>query len=111
MTNSQSKNVRKKTMTKAEITELVASQTNNSRANVEKMLEALTKIIISSLAFGRRVELRGFGIWDIHLCKGRVGRNPKKPSAGEINIPQRYVVRFKLGKLLKSAAQALGSFR
>lgn len=95
------------TLTKAEVVKILASQTNESQRTVETVVEALIKTITHSLATSRRVELRGFGIWETRMSKARVGRNPKHPELGQVNIPSRPVVRFKVGKDLKSAVQAL----
>jgi nucleoid DNA-binding protein len=57
-------------------------------------------IIQRALAEGRNVELRNFGVLEVQVRQARIGRNPNKPEA-EIVIPQRAVVKFKAGKILK----------
>ena len=57
-------------------------------------------IIQKALAEGRNVELRNFGVLEVQVRKSRIGRNPNKPEA-EVVIPQRAVVKFKSGKILK----------
>lgn len=93
------------TLTKIEAVKAVSAATNQSQAVVEPVVEAFLKQIESTLATGRRVEFRGFGIWEVRMSKERVGRNPKHPEAGEVRIPSRPVIRFKVGKELKSAVQ------
>jgi nucleoid DNA-binding protein len=58
-------------------------------------------IIMNALAAGRNVELRNFGVLEVQVRKARVGRNPNKPET-EVIIPQRAVVKFKSGKILKA---------
>ena len=55
---------------------------------------------IHALVAGRNVELRNFGVLEVQVRKARIGRNPNKPEA-EVVIPQRAVVKFKSGKILK----------
>ncbi len=90
------------TLTKAEAIKVIASQTDQKPQAVAKMLDTLFKTIYHNLASGRRVELRGFGVWEIKMSKQRVGRNPNHPERGPVIIPAKPVVRFRLGKELKS---------
>jgi nucleoid DNA-binding protein len=57
-------------------------------------------IVQKALASGRNVELRNFGVLEVQVRKQRIGRNPNKPEA-EVIIPERAVVKFKSGKILK----------
>jgi nucleoid DNA-binding protein len=91
------------TLTKIEAVKAVSATTNQSQAVVETVVEAFLKQIETTLASGRRVEFRGFGIWEVRMSKERVGRNPKHPEAGEVRIPSRPGIRFKVGKELKTA--------
>ena len=59
-----------------------------------------------ALADGRNVELRNFGVLEVQVRKARIGRNPNKPEA-EVVIPQRAVVKFKSGKILKQQLKKL----
>jgi nucleoid DNA-binding protein len=52
------------------------------------------------------VELRNFGVLEVQVRKARVGRNPNKPET-EVIIPQRAVVKFKSGKILKAKLKKL----
>ena len=45
-----------------------------------------------------RVELRGFGVWSIHIQKARISRNPK--TGEKIETPQKKTIHFKMGKEL-----------
>ena len=78
------------------ISEEVGITQDQTFAVIQKVLEN----IIDNLAEGNNVELRNFGVFEVRLTKAKVGRNPNKPEA-EVIIPQRAVVKFKSGKILK----------
>ena len=50
--------------------------------------------------------MRNFGVLEVQVRKQRIGRNPNKPEA-EVVIPQRAVVKFKSGKILKQQLKKL----
>jgi len=55
--------------------------------------------VITELAEGGRVEIRGFGSFSVHHRPARRGRNPKTGEA--VDIPRKYVPHFKPGKELR----------
>ncbi|MDR1145557.1 MAG: integration host factor subunit beta [Verrucomicrobiales bacterium] len=71
---------------------------------VQKTLDYLTE----SLAMGKTVELRNFGVFEIKLREARVGRNPNRPES-DVPIPPRAVVKFKAGKEMKAKVAALSA--
>ncbi|MFZ9681901.1 MAG: HU family DNA-binding protein, partial [Cephaloticoccus sp.] len=74
--------------------------TGFSQKQVGDTVQLTLDIIQKALAQGRNVELRNFGVLEVQVRKSRIGRNPNKPEA-EVVIPQRAVVKFKSGKVLK----------
>ena len=54
--------------------------------------------IKKTLKRGERVELRGFGIWSIHIQKARISRNPK--TGEKIQTPEKKTIHFKMAKEL-----------
>ena len=62
---------------------------------VKIILDAMAK----SLTQGHRIEIRGFGSFDLNYRPPRVGRNPK--SGDKVNVPAKYVPHFKAGKELR----------
>ena len=48
------------------------------------------------------MEFRDFGVFEVCVRKARIGRNPNKPE-NVVTIPERKVVKFKAGKLMKAA--------
>lgn len=71
-----------------------------SQREVLNTIEQLMAEITESLTAGDEVVLRNFGTFQIAINKPKKGRNPKRPEV-EIVIPERRVVKFKSGKLLK----------
>ena len=91
-------------MTKSELIERLAKHYPQL---VEKDLEVIVKTILdtmcNSLMDGQRVEIRGFGSFDLHYRLPRNGRNPKSGEA--VKVPAKYVPHFKPGKELRERAR------
>ena len=60
---------------------------NFLKKDLEKFLNIILSEIKQSLYKGERVELRGFGVWSIHIQKARISRNPK--TGEKIETPQK----------------------
>ena len=67
--------------------------------DVERIVNTIFNEISSSLASGKRVELRGFGAFSIQHRKERIGRNPR--TGESVNVEEKYIPRFKTGKELR----------
>ena len=87
-------------LTKREIVLEIYNKTGFPQKQVVDTVQLTLDIIQKALADGRNVELRNFGVLEVQVRKARIGRNPNKPKA-EVVIPQRAVVKFKSGKILK----------
>ena len=87
-------------LTKLEIVLEIYKKTGFPQKQVVESVQLTLDIIQKALAEGRNVELLNFGVLEVQVRKARVGRNPNKPEA-EVVIPQRAVVKFKSGKILK----------
>ena len=74
--------------------------------DVKDIVQRTLDILAASLAKGRNVELRNFGVFEVQVRKPRVGRNPTKP-ANDVVIPKRAIVKFKAGKELKADLKKL----
>ena len=88
-------------MNKAELVSAVAEKTGMSKKDSEKAVNAAFDSITEALAAGEKVQLVGFGAFEIKERNARVGRNPKTKE--EIEIPASRVASFKVGKALKEA--------
>ena len=92
-------------MTKSELmlrlAELVAAQkgTQLVAKDVEHSVKVLVDTMTRSLANGQRIEIRGFGSFDLNHRPARVGRNPK--TGDKVEVPEKYVPHFKPGKELR----------
>jgi nucleoid DNA-binding protein len=86
-------------MTKQQLIEQVASSTGQSKADVERTLEAIVEKTAQALVGGEKVEFRGLGTLVGKETKARTGRNP---STGEkIDIPASRKASFRPSKELK----------
>jgi len=88
-------------MNKAELINAVAEKTGLSKKDSEKAINATFDTITLSMEAGEKVQLVGFGAFDIKERAARIGRNPKTKE--EIEIPASRVPVFKAGKALKDA--------
>jgi len=84
---------------KSELIGVVAEKTEMSKKDTEKAVNAVFESIMESLAKGDKVQLVGFGTFEVRERKQREGRNP---ATGEtITIPALNVPVFKAGKAFK----------
>lgn len=67
----------------------------DAELGVKVILDALTGTLVN----GGRVEIRGFGSFDLNYRPARQGRNPK--TGEQVNVPAKYVPHFKAGKELR----------
>ena len=88
-------------MNKAELVSAVAEKTGMSKKDSEKAVNAAFDTITEALAAGDKVQLVGFGAFEVKERGARIGRNPKTQE--EIEIPASRVASFKVGKALKEA--------
>ncbi len=88
-------------MNKAELITAVAEKAGLSKKDSEKAINAAFDTITESLVAGDKVQLVGFGAFEVKERGARVGRNPKTKE--EIMIPASRVASFKVGKALKDA--------
>ena len=84
-------------MNKAELIAAVAEKTGLSKKDSEKAVNAAFDTIAANLEVGEKVQLVGFGVFDIKERGARIGRNPKTKE--EIEIPATRVPVFKAGKV------------
>lgn len=87
-------------MIKADIVARVADASELSRVKAAEAVDLVLAALKGALADGRRIELRGFGVFEVRDRKRGVGRNPK--TGVEVEIEPGKTVRFKPGKQIKS---------
>ena len=88
-------------MNKAELINAVAEAADVSKKDAEAVITATVEAITAALQEGEKVQLVGFGSFEVKKRAARVGRNPKTKEA--IEIPASAVRTFKAGKALKDA--------
>ncbi|HHP50790.1 MAG TPA: HU family DNA-binding protein [Moorella mulderi] len=91
-------------MNKAELVDSVAEKTDLTKKEVEKVINAVLETIEEALVEGDRVQLVGFGTFEVRERAPRTGRNPR--TGEEIQIAAARVPVFKAGKALKEAVSA-----
>jgi len=88
-------------MNKTELIAAAAEQTGMSKKDTEAVVTAAIDAIVASLKDGEKVQLVGFGAFEVKERAERIGRNPRTKE--EIKIPASKVPVFKPGKALKDA--------
>ena len=88
-------------MNKAELINAVAASADVSKKDAEAVVSAMLETITGALKEGDKVQLVGFGSFEVKKRAARTGRNPKTKEA--IEIPASIVPVFKAGKALKDA--------
>ena len=88
-------------MNKAELTNAVAEKTGLTKKDSDAVISAVFDVIAGALASGDKVQLVGFGSFEVKKREARVGRNPKTKE--QINIPASKSPVFKPGKALKES--------
>ena len=96
----------KPNLTKREIVLEIYKKTDFPQKQITETVQLTLDVILNALAEGRNVELRNFGVFEVQKRKPRVGRNPNKPE-NEVIIPERAVVKFKSGKILKKVIKKI----
>ncbi|MBI2876725.1 MAG: integration host factor subunit alpha [Candidatus Tectomicrobia bacterium] len=86
-------------MVKADLRDQVYEKVGFSKNEASDVIEAVFDVVKDTLKSGERVQIAGFGIFDIREKGKRVGRNPK--TGEEIVISPRKVLTFKPSKILR----------
>lgn len=86
-------------MNKSELIAALAEKNDFSKKNAEKILNSFVEVVSSSLSKGEKVQLIGFGTFDVKKRPARVARNPR--TGAEIKIAASKAPAFKAGKALK----------
>ena len=86
-------------MNKAELVAAIAAKTGDSKKATEALVNAFTEVVAGALKGGDKVQLVGFGSFEVRKRAARKGRNPQTKE--EIKIPASKAPEFKAGKALK----------
>ena len=88
-------------MNKAELTAAIVKKTGFTKKDAEKALGTVTEVIAEALAAGEKVQVVGFGSFEVRNRPARVARNPR--TGEQIEIAASKAPVFKAGKDLKDS--------
>ena len=88
-------------MNKTELVAAMAEKTELSKKDAEKALKAFTDVVAEELTKGEKIQLVGFGTFEVAERAARTGRNPQ--TGAEMTIPASKAPKFKAGKALKDS--------
>lgn len=88
-------------MTKADIVSIIASRTGLTKQETETVVDGFIEAVIEALKAGERIEIRGFGTYNVRKKNKRLARNPR--TGEKVLIDEKYVPTFKISKEFKSA--------
>ena len=91
-------------MNKAELVAAVAERTELSKKDAEKALKAFVDVVAEELKKGEKIQLVGYGTFDVSERAAREGRNPANGQPMQIAASK--APKFKAGKALKDAINA-----
>jgi len=87
------------TITKKEVIDRIAENTNNKRGVVKPVIQSFLDEIIDELAKNNRLEFRDFGVFETKMRAARRAQNPK--TMEQVQVPAKRSVKFKMGRLMK----------
>ena len=90
-------------MNKTELVAVIAENAELSKKDAEKALSATIAAITDAMVSGDKVQLVGFGTFEVRAREARKGKNPR--TGEEITIAASKVPAFKAGKALKDAVK------
>ena len=90
-------------MNKADLVSMIAAKSNLTKKDSESALNAFVETVEAALKKGEKIQLVGFGTFEVTERKARVGRNPKTNE--EMPIPGGKAPKFKAGKQLKDVVK------
>ena len=90
-------------MNKTELISAAAERSGVTKKDTEKALNAALELIVAHLSRGEKIQLSGFGNFEVRQREARVGRNPH--TGESVSIPAAKVPVFKPSKLLKDSVE------
>ena len=91
-------------MNKTDLINAIAEKTELSKKDSEKVLKAFIDVVTEELQKGEKVQLVGFGTFEVSERPAKVGRNPQTKE--QMTIEASKAPKFKAGKALKDAVNA-----
>ena len=91
-------------MNKADLVAAMAEKAGVSKKDAEASLKAFTDVVAEELKKGEKIQLVGFGTFEVSERAARTGRNPQ--TGAEMTIAASKAPKFKAGKALKDSVNA-----
>ena len=91
-------------MNNTELIAAIAEKTELSKKDAEKAVKAFTDVVVEELQKGEKIQLVGFGTFEVSERAARTGRNPQ--TGAEMPIPASKSPKFKAGKAFKDLLNA-----
>lgn len=88
-------------MNKADLVAVMAEKAGVSKKDAEASLKAFTDVVAEELKKGEKIQLVGFGTFEVSERAARTGRNPQ--TGAEMTIAASKAPKFKAGKALKDS--------
>ena len=92
------------TVTKKELIDRIAKQTQAKRLTVKSVIQSFLEEITAELCNGNRIEFRDFGVFETRTRASRVAQNPK--TLERVNVTSKRAVKFKMGRLMRESLSA-----
>ncbi|MBI3862006.1 MAG: integration host factor subunit beta [Planctomycetia bacterium] len=92
-------------MTKKELSQAIAQATGLSVLQTQEIVQKTIDAIVKALLVERRIELRGFGVFEVTKRAARKARNPR--TGEKLVVPAKLVVTFTPGKEMKKRIQRI----
>jgi nucleoid DNA-binding protein len=91
-------------MTKFDIVARIAGQTGMEQQQVKAIVQLTLDRIFDAIVMDGRLELREFGVFEVHVTAPRAARNPR--TGAPVNVPAGKRVRFKPGRVMLLRVQS-----
>jgi len=95
------------TITKKELVDRIAENTQAKRVLVKKIVQEFLDEITSELCKGNRLEFRDFGVFETRVRASRIAQNPR--TLERVEVAAKRTVKFKMGRLMKKNLHALNT--
>jgi integration host factor subunit beta len=88
------------TITKRDLVDQIAAQSGLPKLQVKDVVQRFMDLVVAELARGNRLELREFGVFEVHTRAPRRAQNPR--TLEKVEVPGKRVVKFKVGLVLRN---------
>jgi nucleoid DNA-binding protein len=94
-------------VTKKEIVKTISDETGLNQQQIKQVVQKTFDSIVQTLVEEGRIELRNFGVFQVRPRAARKARNPR--TGRQVEVPEKFVVSFKPGKVMEERVNAIGS--